>query len=103
MKQRNEFLELLHKFKELFNGTLGTWKIDPEDFKLKDNVKPICLQQYPVPEVHKEMFKNGVECLVLLRVLKVENDSEWGALSFAQPKPKLNRVLFLSDFRNLNK
>ena len=49
------------------------------------------------------MFKKEVERLVLLEVLKVANDSEWGAPSFAQPKPKYNRVRFLSDFMNLNK
>ena len=41
--------------------------------------------------------------IVLLGVIEVENDSEWGAPSFAQPKPKSNRVNFLSDFRNQNK
>ena len=34
------------------------------------------------------MFKKEVESLVLLGVLGVENDSEWGDPSFAQPKPK---------------
>ena len=48
------------------------------------------------------MFKKEVESLVLLGVLKVENYSEWGAPSFSQPKIKLNRVHFLSYFRNLN-
>ena len=49
------------------------------------------------------MFKKGVERLDPLGVIKVENDSEWGAPSFAQPNPKSNRVCFLNDFRNLNK
>ena len=35
MTQCNELLELLQKFESLFNGTLGTWKKDPVDFKLK--------------------------------------------------------------------
>ena len=35
MTQRNELLELLQTFEELFNGTLSTWKSDPVDFKLK--------------------------------------------------------------------
>ena len=30
---------------------------------------------YPVPKVHKEMFKNKVESLVLLGVLERANDS----------------------------
>ena len=32
--QRNNLLKLLQKLKELFDGKLGTWKIDPIDFKL---------------------------------------------------------------------
>ena len=34
MTQRNDLLKLLQKF-GFFNGTLGTWKIDPVDFDLK--------------------------------------------------------------------
>ena len=49
------------------------------------------------------MFKKEVERLVLLGVLELENISEWGEPSFAHPKPKSNRVRFLSNFRNLNK
>ena len=49
------------------------------------------------------MFKKEVERLFLLVALEVENDSEWGSPSFAQPQPKSNLVRFLSDFRNLNK
>ena len=49
------------------------------------------------------MFKKEVERLVLLGVLYLANYSEWGALSFAQPKPKSNQVRFLSDFSDLNK
>ena len=47
--------------------------------------------------------QKGVVNLLLLGVLKVENDSEWGSPSFFQPKPKSNKVNFLSDFRNINK
>ena len=64
--QRNELLELLHKFEELFNGTLVTWKIYPVDVELKKYAKPICSQPYPVSKVHEEMLKKEVEYLVLL-------------------------------------
>ena len=40
--QRNELLKLLQKIEEFFDGTHGTWKTDPVDFKLKDDPKPIC-------------------------------------------------------------
>ena len=33
--QRNELPKLFQEFEELFDGTLGTWKIYPVDFKLK--------------------------------------------------------------------
>ena len=56
MIQRNELLQLLQKFEELFNGTLATWKTDPVYFKLKQDMKPICSQPYPVPKVQEEMF-----------------------------------------------
>ena len=49
------------------------------------------------------MFKNQFERLVLLLVLEIENKSEWGAPSFGQHKPKVNRVSFMSECRNLNK
>ena len=55
--QRNEFLKLLQKFEECFDGTIGTWKADPVDFKLKEDAKPIFLRPYTVSKVHKEMFK----------------------------------------------
>ena len=49
------------------------------------------------------MFRKEVNRLVLLGVLEEENYLEWGAPSFAQPKPKMDRIRFLSDFRNLAK
>ena len=73
--QRNELMKLLQKSEELFYGTLGTWKTYPVDFELKENAKPILLQPYSVLKVHEEIFKNEIECLVLLGVLEVANDS----------------------------
>ena len=47
-KQRNELIKLLQIFEELFGVTLGTWRTDPVDFKLKLNAKPICSQPYSI-------------------------------------------------------
>ena len=66
MTQRNELLKLLQKFEELSDGTLYTWKIDPVDFELKYDSTLICSRPYPVPKVHKEIFKKEFERLVLL-------------------------------------
>ena len=48
------------------------------------------LWSYPSPKVHKKVFKKEFESLVLLGVIEVVNDSEWGYPYFAQPKPKSN-------------
>ena len=53
--------------------------------------------------VHKGTFKKEVEFLVLLEVIQLENDSEWGYPPFAQPKSKSYRVHFIRNFRNLNR
>ena len=63
---------------------------------------PICLLPYPLPKVHKEIFKQEVENLVVLEVLELANDLEWVAPSFVKPIPNSNQVHFLSEFRNLN-
>ena len=74
MTQCNGMIKLLQRFEEFFSGTIVTWKTDPVDLKLKGDVTPICLQPYPVPNVHEEMFKNEIEHLFLLGVLEVAND-----------------------------
>ena len=63
----------------------------------------MCSRPYPVPKVHKTIKKKEVKRLASLGVLKEANDPEWGAPYFAQPKAKTNRVIFLSDFWNLNR
>ena len=65
-------------------------------------MKPISSSPCTVPKVHGESFKKEVELLFLLGVLEKSNDSEWGAPSFSQPKPK-NLVYFRSELINLNK
>ena len=54
-------LKLLKQIEELSDGTLGACKTDPVDYKLKEDLNPICSIPYPVPKVHKEMFKNEVK------------------------------------------
>ena len=41
---------------------------------------PTCSLPYPVPKVHKEMFKQEVENSEILGVLELANNSEWVAL-----------------------
>ena len=55
--QRNELLKLLQKSDELFDVTLGTWKTDPVDFELKEDMKTMCSMPYPEQKVHEDIFK----------------------------------------------
>ena len=100
---KRESLMNLKKIEYLFDRTLGTWNTALVDLELKDDVNPVCLQPYPVLRVHKEMFRKESERLVKLGVLKEENDSEWGAPSFAEQIAKTSWITSLSDFRNLNR
>ena len=70
-------LKLLQKFKELFYGTLGTYKIDPVDSELKEDVNPICSRPSPIPKAHKKVFKKEVENLFLPRFRERSNDINW--------------------------
>ena len=58
--QHNYLLKLLHQFEKLFDETLGTQKTYPVDFEQKQGEKTICLQPYPVPNIHEEISKNEV-------------------------------------------
>jgi hypothetical protein len=55
-----------------------------------------------VPKVHKETIIKEVERLCKLGVLERQPASEWASLSFIIPK-KDKTILFLSDFREVNK
>ena len=101
--ERYRLLNLLRKIEDLFGGTFGTWNTTLVEFQLNDNSRPVCSQPYPIPRVHGLIKKKEVERLVRLGVIEEANESEWGAPSFAQPKAKTNRVIFLSDFQNLNR
>ena len=73
------------------------------EFELKEGAEPIFSRPYPVPKVHEEILEKELEHLVLIGFLEVANGLELRSPSFAQPKLKSNQVLFLSDFRNINK
>ncbi len=49
----NLLLALLLKFKELFDGMLGDWKLLPVFFELKEDAKLYHGRPYPIPKIHK--------------------------------------------------
>ena len=50
----------------MFDIALGTYNTTPLNLELKEKMKPVCLLPYPIPKVHKAMFRKEVERLVSL-------------------------------------
>ncbi len=67
---RNSLLVLLLKFEELFNGTLGDWKLPPDSFELKEGAKPYHGRPYPIPKIHKATLMKEINHLISIGVLK---------------------------------
>ena len=100
--ERDKLKNLLSKYKELFDGTLGHWKGQEYDVELRDDATPYHARAYPVPKAYEQTLKMEVERLCKAGVLKKVNHSEWAAPTFIIPK-KDGSVRFISDFRELNK
>ena len=84
--EKDKLLELLKKFEQLFDGTLGHWRTKPVSFQLKDGVTPYHGRAFPIPKVHKETIMKEIQRLCDLGVLEWQPSSEWAAPSFIQPK-----------------
>jgi hypothetical protein len=99
---QNKFLQLLVKFKSLFDGTLGDWKTKPVSFQFKEGASPYHGRAFPVPTIHKDVLITEIERLCKLGVLEQQHYSEWAPRSFIVPK-KNNTVRFFSIFWEVNK
>ena len=101
-EEQGKLHELLTKYSDLFDGTLGKWKMEDYDVELRPDATPYHARAYPIPKVHVGTLKLEVERLCKVGVLKKVNRSEWAAPTFIIPK-KDGSVRFISDFRELNK
>jgi hypothetical protein len=99
---QKKLMQLLQKYKLLFDGTLGDRKTKPVSFQLKEGSSPYHGRAFPVPKVHKETIIKEVERLCKLGVLERQPASEWALPSFIIPK-KDKTICFLSDFWGVNK
>ena len=100
--EKSQLHALLHKYKHLFDGTLGTWNNKPYNIELKEGAKPYHSRPFPVPKIHERTLKVKLDRLIKLGVLKRINDSEWATPTFIISK-KDATVRFISDFCELNK
>jgi hypothetical protein len=102
-KQRANLTTILEKYTHfLFNGQLGLYPNYQVHLELHDNVSPIHMRPYAVPESQEAVFLRELEQLCSLGVLARCGASKWGAPTFIIPK-KDGRVRWISDFRELNK
>ena len=86
----------------MFDGNLGTCHGKPYDIKLKPDAEPYHGTPFPVPRIHELTFKQELNQLENLKVIKKVNRSQQGAPKFLKPK-KDSTVRFISDFRERNK
>ncbi len=93
---------MLLKFKLLFDGTLGDWKLSPVSFELKEGMKPHHGRPYPIPHKHNAILMKEINCLCNIGVLEWQPSSRWVSPTTIIPK-KDSAVRTISDFRELNK
>ena len=86
----------------MIDGNLGTWHGNPYDNKLKQYAEPHHGKPFPVQLIHKLTFKQELDRLEALKVIKKVNRSQWGTTTFLISR-KDSTVFFISDFRELNK
>jgi hypothetical protein len=67
---REKLLSVLLRFKPLFNGTLGDWKLPPVSFELKEGMKPYHGRPYPVLHTHKAILMKEIKWLCNIGVLE---------------------------------
>ncbi len=102
MPHQNLLLALLLKYKELFDGTLGDWKLPPVSIEPKEGAKLYHGRPYPIPKIHMATLMKEIDHLIGIGVLKWQSLSKWASPSFKIPK-KDHTVCTISDFRELNK
>jgi hypothetical protein len=99
--EREKLLSVLLRFKSLFVGTLGDWKLPPVSFELKEGMKPYHGRPYPIPHKHKADLIKEIKRLCNIGVLEWQPSSRWVPPIFIIPK-KDSTVRTISDFRELN-
>jgi hypothetical protein len=82
--EREKLLSVLFKFKPLFDGTLGDWKLPPVSFELKEGMKPYHGRPYPypIPHKHKAVLTKEIKRLCNIGVLEWQPSLRWVSPTF---------------------
>ena len=101
-EQQKTLQDLLTKYEQLFDWSLGLWTGTKVNIDLKKDAQPYHSKAFPIPRCHLETLKVEVQRLCNLGVLKKVNRSQWATPTFVIPK-KDGSMGFISNFRELNK
>ena len=91
----------MKKYELLFDVNIGAFHGKPYDIKLKPDAEPYHGKPFPVPRIHELTFKQELDRIKAIKVIKKVNRSQWGAPTFLLPK-KDSKARFIYDFRELN-
>ena len=92
-----KLLNVLEKYEDLFDGTLGAFKTKPIRLEVKPGELPYHAHPFQIPKIHKETLKKELNWLCSIGVLRKCSDSQWASPSFIIPK-KNGTVRFVTDF-----
>ena len=84
LQQRQRLHDLLKKCEDLFNATLGKWKHDPMDIKLKADAKPCHAQPHPITKMSQRHSPDGSGAAPWILCMSVVCDSALTGLSEGQ-------------------
>ena len=100
-EEKSLLLRVLQSHPKLLQGGLGTLNVRPIHLEIQPGATPYHARPFPVPKSLEATTKKEMERLTGIKVFKKDNDSEWAAPTFVQPK-KTGDVRILTDFRKLN-
>ena len=99
--QQKALRNLLGKYEDLFDGTLGDFDTEPVKLETKEGTCPVHSKPFPIPHIRKETFRKELCRMEALGILKKDNTSKWASPTFIIPKPN-GTVRMVSDFRKVN-
>ena len=73
--QHAQLYEVLEKFEDLFDGSLGKWNMGAYNIELRPDVTPYHARAFPIPRAYTDTLKVEVERLVKSGVLKQASES----------------------------
>ena len=77
VKHETSLSELLQKYEEVFDGSLGKYTGFNYTIEYQEDAKP-----FPIPIIHEPTLKKKVDWLIKIGVLKKINNSQWAATTF---------------------